>query len=60
MPTMICLMDILIRFNTAYYEEGEMVKSRKKIILNYLFNNFLIDFMTSFVLLFHSIFPKEL
>ena len=27
-PTIVCVMDMLLRFNTAYYEEGEMVKNR--------------------------------
>ena len=52
-------MDIVLRFNTAYYEDGEIIKDRKKIVYNYLFNNFLLDLITSFILLAHNIINKE-
>ncbi len=42
------LIDIILMFNTAYYDKGNIVLNRKKIVLNYLKFWFWIDTVTSF------------
>jgi len=45
------LINILMNFNTTYYEYGVAVKSRKKIVLNYLKTTFPYDFLSLFFLI---------
>lgn len=40
------LFDILINFNTAYYDKGELIKKRSMIVKNYLKTGFLGDFLS--------------
>jgi len=40
------LMDIVINFNTAYYNKGEMIVSRNKIFKNYFYGQFLKDLLS--------------
>ncbi len=44
-PSWAFLMEIIINFNTAYYKEGKINSNRKSIILNYIKNDFFIDFI---------------
>ncbi len=44
-PSIIFLFEIFINLNTAYYYEGLVHTSRKKIIIHYLNTDFLIDFI---------------
>ncbi len=41
------ILDILVCFNTAFYDKGLVVTERKLIALNYLRTWFVLDFMTS-------------
>ncbi len=50
MPTIICLIDMVLSFNTAYYEEGEMVKDRIRIVKRLVRFQFWLDLMTSLIL----------
>jgi hypothetical protein len=36
-PVLVFFLDMLVNFNTVFYEEGELVDNRIKIIKNYLF-----------------------
>lgn len=38
--------DIVMKFNTAYYEKGRLIKQRNSIIKNYIKNNFINDLLT--------------
>lgn len=40
-------LDIILNFNTAYYEKGEVIRDRKKIIQNYLEFWFWFDLITT-------------
>ena len=43
------MIDILVNFNSAYYDNnGNLVKDRKTIVSNYLKTWFLLDFIASF------------
>ncbi len=48
---MVFLADILFCFNTSYYEEGQLITSRKKIAKKYLKFEFWFDVVTSFALI---------
>ena len=51
LPTGAFSIDIIVRFNTAFYSKGILVIERKKIIKNYLTNSFIPDFFTVFILI---------
>jgi hypothetical protein len=53
-PSIVCILDLILRLNTAYYEEGEIIKDRYSIIKNYFGPRLLIDIFTSFVLFFYK------
>jgi hypothetical protein len=36
-------MDIILKFNTAYYKEGVKYEKRKKIFRNYFYGDFFWD-----------------
>ena len=38
--------DILMKFNTAYYKKGRLIKQKNDIIKNYIKNNFINDLLT--------------
>ena len=44
-------MDICLNFNTAYFHNGFMVITRKRIAKHYLNNYFIVDILTSFIFL---------
>jgi hypothetical protein len=44
-PSWAFLLDIIISFNTAFYKEGKINSNRKSIIINYIKDDFLIDFI---------------
>ena len=44
-------LDIILNFNTAYFCNGFMVVSRRKITKNYFHNYFIFDIMTAFIFL---------
>lgn len=51
-PLTIFGFDILVNFNSTYYEEGELIQDRSKIILNYLRYQFFLDsFTTAFIIM---------
>lgn len=50
-PSVACFINIALRFNTAYYSEGDTVKSRMRITSNYFRSNFPIDILTSLALI---------
>ena len=42
------MVDVAICFNTSYFKDGELVRARKDIALNYMFKGmFFIDFFSS-------------
>ncbi|KAM3133635.1 hypothetical protein pb186bvf_014322 [Paramecium bursaria] len=42
------MLDILISFNTTFYDKGVVIHDRKKIALNYLSSWFILDILSSF------------
>jgi hypothetical protein len=52
MPEYILFLDILLKFNMGYYEEGSIVTDRNKIVKNYFSQHFWIDGITVLSLLF--------
>jgi hypothetical protein len=44
----IFLVDIVISFNTGFYQKGYLVMKRKDIVINYIKTWFLIDLVASF------------
>ena len=54
-------VDILLNFNTAYYEKGELIKKRSMIIKNYLKTAFLRDILSLFYFFWgiNSAYPYE-
>ena len=59
-PGIALIFDILLNFNTAYYEEGILVLDRKKISNNYLKTSFWIDLISTFSLFFSGAFQLGL
>lgn len=58
-PTFMCILDVILNFNMAYYEEqGQIMQERKKIIRRYLRSYFWIDLITSFTLIFNSMYEN--
>ena len=51
------LINVLIGFNTNFYEYGVAVQSRKKIIKNYLVTGFFLDLIVILTLIINYIFP---
>ena len=50
--------DVMINFNTAYYFKGILIKNKKKIVINYLKTNFILDTITiipMFLLYFYDL-----
>ena len=52
LPFYLFLLDIMFKFNTAYFQLGVEVKERKKIVLKYLKPQFFIDFITTIIFSF--------
>ena len=53
----IFLLDIFMNFNTAYYNKGELIYDRRKIVQNYIKKYFLSDILSLlyiFLKIFHS------
>lgn len=48
-------MDIVLKINTAYYDKGQLVKDRFRILIRYIKGNFFIDIVTSFTLVLNEI-----
>lgn len=46
-PTGIFTVEILLNFNTAFYDKGEINYKRKDIIMNYLKQNFTLDILVT-------------
>ena len=42
------MMDILVQFNTGYYNKGNLINNRKEIVMNYCTGWFSIDLVASF------------
>lgn len=42
------MLDILVQFNSGYWEKGSLINNRKQIVLHYLGNWFLVDLVASF------------
>lgn len=42
----IFFMDMTINFNTSYYSKGQLINSKKKILMNYLSGRFFKDFLS--------------
>lgn len=40
------IFDVLLKFNVSYYDHGNEIKFRKKIIVKYLKSGFIFDFLT--------------
>ena len=51
--------DIAKSCTSSYYDKGLMVRSRRKIILNYIKTNFLTDFITITPLMIHEVFQRK-
>jgi len=51
LPTIISFMDIIIRFNTAFYDNGQIVNEKELIINRYLKGYFVMDITTSLILI---------
>ncbi len=51
MQVVVFLLDILFCFNTAHYEEGQLITNRKKIAIKYLRFEFWFDVVTSIALI---------
>lgn len=41
------MLDVLVQFNTGFYRRGNLVNSRKEIVINYIETWFLIDVLAS-------------
>lgn len=54
MPTIISVMDIIIRFNTAFYDNGQIVNEKKLIIIRYFKGFFIVDITTSLILILNQ------
>ena len=54
MPTIISVMDIIIRFNTAFYDNGQLVTEKKLIIIRYYKGFFDVDITTSMILILNQ------
>ena len=54
MPTIISVMDIIIRFNTAFYDNGQIVNEKELIIIRYLKGFFVVDITTSLILILNQ------
>jgi potassium voltage-gated channel Eag-related subfamily H protein 5 len=44
-PSWAFVLDIIINFNTAFYDQGMINSSRKTIILHYIRGDFILDFI---------------
>lgn len=44
-PLVFFIIDLIFNFNTSYYDKGNLVMDRTKIMGNYFKNNFLWDFI---------------
>ena len=42
------MLDILVQFNSGYWEKGSLINNRKQIVLHYMSNWFLVDLVASF------------
>lgn len=42
-PSWVFLIDIILNFNTAFYDQGKINSNRKSIILHYFKGDFLLD-----------------
>lgn len=49
------VLDIIINFSSAYYENGQIVEKREKIIKNYMKKGFFFDFFAIFGLFFGAL-----
>ncbi len=47
LPSLFCFVDCGLKFNTAFYEEGNVIKEKKLIILRYLKKYLLLDIISS-------------
>ena len=54
MPTIISFMDIIIRFNTAFYDNGQIVNEKELIIIRYFKGYFVMDITTSLILILNQ------
>ena len=58
-PLILFSLEVLINFNTGYYQEGNIVKDRRSIFRHYLSNNFWIDLLNALTTLFVHQLPAE-
>ena len=60
-PLFVFLLEIILNFNTGYYQDGVIVKQRKKIINNYIREMFWVDLINaSTIALVYYITPEWL
>ena len=54
LPVVLYFLDILINFNTGYYEEGVIMLERNKIFQEYIRKNFWLDLLTAMIIPFQA------
>jgi len=58
LPLTIFGLDILINFNSTYYEEGKLIQDRSKIISNYLRYQFFLDSFTTIFIFISNLYSN--
>ena len=51
-PICIFIIEILINFNTGYYQDGDIITNRKSIVKNYTKHMFWIDIINAGTIIF--------
>jgi hypothetical protein len=60
MSTIVFITEVVLNFNTGYYNDGEIVTDRKLIFKNYLRKRFWIDIINTFSIIFENWLPSVL